>query len=76
MNLSSIKRICAEFMFLCLSSLMFSGCAATSSGNLLGEAAVLKYSTNQKKYHYVEAPTSSPRSWEPVNRLPHYGQLQ
>ncbi len=55
MNLSSIKRICAEFMFLCLSSLMFSGCAATSSGNLLGEAAVLKYSTNQKKYHYVEA---------------------
>ena len=55
MNLSSIKRICAEFLFLCLSSLMFSGCAATSSGNLLGEAAVLKYSTDQKKYHYVEA---------------------
>ena len=54
MNLSSIKRICAEFLFLCLSSLMFSGCAATSSGNLLGEAAVLKYSTDQKKYHYVE----------------------
>ena len=55
MNLSSIKRICAEFLFLCLSSLMFSGCAATSAGNLLGEAAVLKYSTDQKKYHYVEA---------------------
>ena len=55
MNLSSIKRICAEFLFLCLSSLMFSGCAATSSGNLLGEAAVLKYSTDQKKYRYVEA---------------------
>ena len=55
MNLSSIKRICAGFLFLCLSSLMFSGCAATSSGNLLGEAAVLKYSTDQKKYHYVDA---------------------
>ena len=40
---------------MCLSSLMFFGCAATSSGNLLGEAAVLKYSTDQEKYHYVDA---------------------
>lgn len=55
MNLSSIKRICVDFLFLCLLSLMFSGCAATSSGNLLGEAAVLKYSTDQKKFRFIEA---------------------
>ena len=55
MSLSFIKRTCTGFLFLCLSSLLFSGCAATSSGNLLGEATVLKYSTDQKKYHYVDA---------------------
>jgi len=76
MFLSFVKRWCVGSVFLCLSALAFSGCAVTSSGNMLGDAAVLKYSSDQKKYHYVEAPTSSPRSWVPVNRLPHYGQLQ
>ena len=55
MNLSFIRNSCAGILLLSLLSLMFSGCAATSSGNLLGEAAVLKYSTDQKKYHYVDA---------------------
>lgn len=31
------------------------GCAVTSSGNMVGEAAALKYSTAEKKYRFIEA---------------------
>ena len=31
------------------------GCAVTSSGNMVGEAAALKYSSAEKKYRFVEA---------------------
>lgn len=55
MFFSFVKRWCACSVFLCLSALAFSGCAVTSSGNMLGDAAVLKYSTDQKKFRYVEA---------------------
>lgn len=33
----------------------FAGCAMTSSGNFVGEAGVLKYSTDEKKYRFAEA---------------------
>ena len=55
MFFSFVKRWCVGSVFLCLSALTFSGCAVTSSGNMLGDAAVLKYSTDQKKFRYVEA---------------------
>lgn len=55
MFLSFVKRWCVGSVFLCLSALAFSGCAVTSSGNMLGDAAVLKYSSDQKKFRYVEA---------------------
>ena len=32
----------------------FVGCAVTSSGNMVGEAAAVKYSTDEKKYRVVE----------------------
>jgi len=51
---SFAKRLCVGLVFLCLSALFFSGCAVSSSGNMLGEAAVLKYSTEQKKFRYVD----------------------
>ena len=34
---------------------VLAGCAMTSSGNFVGEAGVLKYSTDEKKYHFAEA---------------------
>jgi len=30
------------------------GCAVTSSGNILGEAAVLKYSKGNNKYRFID----------------------
>lgn len=30
------------------------GCAVTSSGNMVGEAAAVKYSTDEKKYRIAE----------------------
>ena len=54
MFFSFAKRLCAGFVLLSLFALCFSGCAVTSSGNTLGEAAVLKYSSDQKKFRYVE----------------------
>lgn len=38
-----------------LLALIFSGCALTSSGNMLGEAVVLKYSTDREKFRFIEA---------------------
>ena len=57
MFFSFVKRLCASSVILCLSALAFSGCAVISSANMLGDAVVLKYSTNQKKFRYVEAGT-------------------
>jgi hypothetical protein len=51
---SFAKRLCTGFVLLGLFALCFSGCAVTSSGNTLGEAAVLKYSSDQKKFRYVD----------------------
>lgn len=34
--------------------LSFTGCAVTSSGNMLGEAAVLKYSKGDNKYRFID----------------------
>lgn len=36
------------------SALMLSGCAITSSGNMLGEAVSAKYSTPERKYRFVD----------------------
>lgn len=55
MFFSFVKRWCVGSVFLCLSALAFSGCAVTSSGNMLGDAAVLKYSSDQKKFRFIEA---------------------
>jgi len=30
------------------------GCSVSSSGNMMGEASVLKYSTDEKKYHFID----------------------
>lgn len=43
------------FVLLAAVALVFSGCAATSSGSLLGEAAALKYSDGNDKPHFVDA---------------------
>ena len=53
MNFLEVKRI---FVLLALAAfvLPFTGCAVTSSGNMLGEAAVLKYSKGNNKYRFVE----------------------
>lgn len=55
MFFSFVKRWCVGSVILCLSALAFSGCAVTSSGNMLGDAAVLKYSSDQKKFRFIEA---------------------
>lgn len=39
-------------------SSFLAGCAVSSSGNLLGEAAATKYSTDEKKYRFVEVGTT------------------
>lgn len=36
-------------------AVVFSGCAVSASGNLLGEAAVTRFSTKEKKFRFVEA---------------------
>lgn len=53
MNFLEVKKI---FVLLAIAALVlsFTGCAVTSSGNMLGEAAVLKYSKGNNKYRFVE----------------------
>ena len=41
-------------LFLCVVSSAFYGCAVSTSGNLLGEAAATRFSTTDKKFRFVE----------------------
>ena len=41
-------------LVLTLFFMLFYGCSTTSSGNFSGEAAVLKYSTDEKSYHFAD----------------------
>lgn len=41
-------------LFLGIVSCVFSGCAVSTSGNLLGEAAATRFSTTEKKFRFVE----------------------
>ncbi|PBC73298.1 hypothetical protein [Fibrobacter intestinalis] len=45
----------SRFFFVAALALLFAGCAMTSSGNFVGEAGALKYSTDEKKYRFAEA---------------------
>lgn len=45
--------------FAIFTAFAFSGCAMTSSGNFVGEAGALKYSTEEKEYRFVEAGISA-----------------
>ena len=38
--------------------LNFTGCAVTSSGNMVGEAASLRYSTAEKTFRFMEVGTT------------------
>ena len=53
MNHLIARRIIALLAIAAL-VLSFTGCAVTSSGNMLGEAAVLKYSKGNNKYRFID----------------------
>lgn len=42
------------FLLFCVIAYAITGCAVSSSGNMVGEAASVKYSTDDKKYHIAE----------------------
>ncbi len=44
-----------RLLFWCIVASVFSGCAVSTSGNLLGEAAATRYSTEERKFRFVEA---------------------
>lgn len=50
----------------------FTGCAVTSSGNMVGEAAAVKYSTSDKKYHIAEVGIMYASSSEDYISTPHH----
>lgn len=43
-----------RLLFWCIVASVFSGCAVSTSGNLLGEAAATRYSTEERKFRFVE----------------------
>lgn len=51
-------RFATSLLALVALSSFLSGCAVSTSGNLLGEAAATKYSTDEKKYRFVEVGTT------------------
>lgn len=63
------KRILAIFFVIAFA---FTGCAVTSSGNMVGEAAAIKYSTDKKKYRIAEVGMMYASSSEDCMSTPHY----
>ena len=63
-----------SFLLLLLGVLavVFSGCAVSASGNLLGEAAVTRFSTKEKKFQFVEAGLSFASSGKEYMSSPHH----
>ncbi len=53
-------------------SCTLAGCAVTSSGNMVGEAAAVKYSTDEKKYRIAEVGVMYASSNEDCMFAPHY----
>ena len=53
-------------------AVVFSGCAVSASGNLLGEAAVTRFSTKEKKFQFVEAGLSFASSGKEYMSSPHH----
>ena len=47
-------RCCFALLAFVAFAFSFTGCAVTSSGNMLGEAAVLKYSKEDNKYRFID----------------------
>ena len=55
-------------------AVVFSGCAVSASGNLLGEAAVTRFSTKEKKFRFVEAGMTYGATNTDYISLPHYSE--
>ena len=53
-------------------AVVFFGCAVSASGNLLGEAAVTRFSTKEKKFQFVEAGMTYGATNTDYISLPHY----